>query len=238
MRVTALTVLFICLGIANLAVVCAQISVVGDTTTVVNKLPFKLHPQIKAGKGNSVVYTWDLPKDWRYSEKEGVVTVQSAPDGKYTVRLRTIMIIWDEKKVVQNYQSLTLIIGKGADPKPKPPEPDPAPIPVKGLRVLIIYDPGAEDKMPIEQKAIIFGQPMRDYLNTRCVLGPDNKTREWRIYPTDVKIETAPKIWRDAFARQRSSVPWLIVSNGVTGFEGELPSDVASTKKVIGKHIR
>lgn len=109
-------------------------------------------------------------------------------------------------------------------PKPPvPPEP-PAPIPGDGFRVMIIYDEKHLPSIPEDQQSIIYSQAVRDYLNAKCVMGPDGKTHEFRFWPhTTLGGE---KIWQDALARPRSVLPWLILSNGKSGYEGPLPKNV------------
>jgi hypothetical protein len=43
-------------------------------------------------------------------------------------------------------------------------------------------------------------------------------------------------IWEKAMARPRTTVPWLIISNGVTGYEGPLPANKAAMMELLGKH--
>lgn len=129
-------------------------------------------------------------------------------------------------------------------PDPKPPvppvpPPQPAPIPEIGLRVLIVYDPKVLAGAGKDLQSIIFGAAIREYLNTRTPLGADNQTHEWRIWPagyTDDQLQYAPPLWKAAYKRPRQSPPWIIISNGVTGFEGPLPTTVDATLELIKKY--
>lgn len=121
----------------------------------------------------------------------------------------------------------------GPAPGPTPPAPNPAPIPAAGFRVLIVYESADLSKMPAPQQAIIFSKTVRDYLNAKCVPGADAKTKEWRIFDKDTDVSAESTIWQAAMQRHPISLPWLIVSNGTTGFEGPLPADVESTMKVL-----
>jgi hypothetical protein len=120
-------------------------------------------------------------------------------------------------------------------PGPKPDPPSPAPIPAAGLRVLIVYETADATKMPVAQQSILYGKPFRDYLNAKCALGPDGKTREWRIWDQNVATSAESKTWQDAMARPRASVPWLVVSNGKAGWEGPLPANVDAAMAIIKK---
>lgn len=119
-------------------------------------------------------------------------------------------------------------------PQPPTPPPSPAPIPLPGLRVLILFESGDVDKYPTGQLAILNGAAFHKWLDGVCVQGPKNK--EWRIWDADTDARSEAKHWQDALARKRESLPWLIVSNGTTGFEGPLPKTADEAKAVIQKY--
>lgn len=132
-------------------------------------------------------------------------------------------------------------IPPGPDPPipPKPPDPPtPAPIPVPGFRVLIVYETADLPKIAVGQQAIIYGKATRDYLNAKCVMGPDNKTKEYRIYDKDVSLAGESKLWQDVMLRKMTSLPWLVVSNGISGFEGPLPSTVAEAMAIFERYAK
>lgn len=119
----------------------------------------------------------------------------------------------------------TVDVDSGTAPQPPPPKPvdpkvDPvAPIPVAGLRVLVVYKQADVAGYTAGQKDIIYGKKVRDCLAANCVVGPDGKTIEARIWPDNVDASGESKLWQEAFARPRKSTPWLLVSNGKTGTE-------------------
>jgi len=45
-------------------------------------------------------------------------------------------------------------------------------------------------------------------------------------------------VFQKWLARPRDSLPWLMVSNGTSGTEGELPLTIADAKKVIGELLQ
>lgn len=117
---------------------------------------------------------------------------------------------------------------------PPPPPVDPtAPIPFDGFRVLILYE--TADTMTAAQQGSIWSKQVRDYLNTHCPVGPDNKTREWRVYDKDTALDGERLLWQDAAKRKRTSLPWVIVSNGKTGYEGPLPANKDSMLELLKK---
>lgn len=106
------------------------------------------------------------------------------------------------------------------------------------MRVLIVYESAELSKMPAAQQAVIFSKTVRDYLNAKCVIGADNKTREWRMWDKDVATDNEGKVWQDAMKRERKSVPWLIISSPEKGggFEGPLPASVSAFMELIKKY--
>jgi hypothetical protein len=127
--------------------------------------------------------------------------------------------------------------GPGPDPgpgpkPPTPPTPTPAPIPLPGLRVLMLFEAGKV--LPAGQMAILNGQECRDAMNAKCVM--EAKSKGWRVWPANTVFTTAPKHWQDAAARPRTGLPWLIISNGVTGYEGPLPATPSEFLTLLGKY--
>lgn len=108
-------------------------------------------------------------------------------------------------------------------PVPPTPPPGPAPIPDPGLRVLMVYETAELSKLPPSQLAALYSTGMRAYLSTACVKGADGKTPEWRCWDQNTPTDLAPDVWKRAMARPRTSLPWLIVSNGKAGYEGPMP---------------
>lgn len=125
--------------------------------------------------------------------------------------------------------------GPGPNPIPPGPSPAPAPIPTAGFRVLMIYDALHPEALTPGQQAAIFGEDSHNYLNSKCVIGPDGKSPERRIWSTGLDASGESKLWQDAYKRPRASVPWIIISDGKTGFEGPIPADVADTMSLLKK---
>lgn len=123
----------------------------------------------------------------------------------------------------------------GPGPGPGPP-PSPAPIPVAGFRVLMVYESADLSKMPAAQQVILYSKPVRDYLNAKCIMGPDNKTHDWRIWDRDSDTSNESALWQAAMKRPRASVPWIIISDGKKGYEGPLPATVDETLALLKKY--
>ena len=43
--------------------------------------------------------------------------------------------------------------------------------------------------------------------------------------------------WADVIKRPRTSLPWIIVSNDKTWYEGKLPNNIDETLQLIEKHV-
>jgi hypothetical protein len=111
---------------------------------------------------------------------------------------------------------------------PTPPPQPPAPIPTAGFRVLIVYNKQAmeNERYAKEQTDFMYSGDSLAYLNRVCTKGPDGKTAEFRIWPDTTPTDRAPAIWQEAMRLPRSGLdtnPWLIISNGTTGYSGPMP---------------
>lgn len=111
-----------------------------------------------------------------------------------------------------------------------------APISAPGFRVLVVTDSENLAKMPSSQIAVITGTDVRDYLDKHCVKGPDGKTPEYRFFHATTDVSFSSPLWKEAFAAPRSSLPWILVSNGKTGYSGPLPVNTAETLKLLKKY--
>lgn len=120
-------------------------------------------------------------------------------------------------------------------PKPPVPPPAPAPIPAPGLRVLIVYESSEESKYKADQVNTIYGQDFRDYCAANCAKNAKGQP-ELRIYDKDVNTAGESDIWQAAMKRPHPTLPWILVSNGTTGFEGPLPETKAEIMAVVQKY--
>ena len=124
--------------------------------------------------------------------------------------------------------------GPGPGPGPNPPDPKPAdaPIALPGNAVLMVREIG--DRLPATQQAIFTAQEIRQYLNAACQVDPSRSDwKAFRIWDKDVDASGEHKVWQDAFKRPRKELPWIILSNGKTGYEGPLPKTVEDTLKLL-----
>ena len=125
--------------------------------------------------------------------------------------------------------------GPGPTP-PSPPAPsDEAPIKVPGFRVMLIYESEDLTKMPASQQLILYSKEVRDYLKAKCVEN-EVKTGEYYILDKDADVSSLPKYIQEAFARPKKSIPWMLISDGKTGYEGPLPANVTDTLKLLKKY--
>lgn len=160
----------------------------------------------------------------------------TGPPGDYQVAL-----IVSANNVLATDQVVITIGTPGPTPPtppvpPTPPTPGTSPIAVDGLAVLIVYETKDASKMPIGHSAAIYGKEVRDYLRAKCAADPDEAGwKAFRIWDPDIALDNVGKAWQDAMKRQRTSVPWLIVSNPKMGggFEGPLPMDLEETMKIL-----
>lgn len=171
-----------------------------------------------------------------------------APPGVYQVQVRGVK----DEDVVEAFKTVTI---QGRTPAPVPPGPGPtppgptpqppaptppappAPIAGDGNRVLIVYETG-QLHTPT-QAAIFTSGVLRDYLDAKCAKDQHNPTGAYRIWDKDVDLNhpSVSLSWKAAMARPRTGVPWIVVSNGKTGYEGALPANVNDTIALLKKYF-
>jgi hypothetical protein len=100
--------------------------------------------------------------------------------------------------------------------------------------VLIVYETQQEGQLKPGQYNAIFGNDFRSLLRTKCA--KDGQQPGFWILDKDVDVTNLPKNWQDAWKRPRTSIPWLIISNGKTGYEGPLPEKLEDTVALISKY--
>jgi hypothetical protein len=189
---------------------------------------------------------WDVYPDAADVEELGDRVIFTGPPGVYTVKLRAVRFDGGKARTVTARVTITVTgagpgptPGPGPDPGPTPgptPTPTPAPIPAAGLHVMVVYETADLPRMPRPQLLILYSDEVRSYLGTHCPVGPDGKTPEYRFFDPNVHAAGAGKVWADALARPRQSLPWCVISNpGKGGFEGPLPPDVPSFLALVKK---
>lgn len=171
---------------------------------------------------------------------EELAKAPTVPDPKDEAQVKLFKEYFKGLRKDEIYQESKMVkVGKGPDPEPDPdPTPDPpspAPIPEAGFRVLILYETDGKEQLPLLQKAIIFGAEVRDYLDKVCVKEPDGG-EGYRIYDKDQDASGDYPVWKTAMERRPSSIPWVIISNGKTGFEGPLPASPSAFIELCKKY--
>lgn len=125
------------------------------------------------------------------------------------------------------------------DPKPDDPKPDPnkpAPIDGVGLRVMMVYESASDEALSLGHKRVLYGVKFRKFLSENCVKDVDGKSSEWRFIDKDTQYTDATNRWVKALTRPRATTPWIVVSNGVTGYEGPLPESETEAIELVSKY--
>lgn len=205
--------------------------------------PYKLVRLNAEGAPEGSALLWDYDEDVLDGEATNGKLVFIGPPGKYRIKLTAIRVDTKTSKVIAEVTKVVVVIGDPVPPKPPippdPPEPKPSPSPIPeiGFRVLMVYDASKLTTYPKKQADIFFNASLRSYLNSKCVVGSDGKTKEWRMWDKGVDAGAESKIWQDVMKRDRKSIPWLLVSNHPKGgFEGPLPATVEETMVIIKKY--
>lgn len=119
-------------------------------------------------------------------------------------------------------------------PGPNPDPPGPVPIVDKGFRVLFVVESKDLSNLPPAQLSALTSRDVLDYLNAKCI--KNGNQPEWRRYDPDTDVSRESKVWQDAMKRPRTSMPWLLVSNGIDGYEGPMPANTADLLKLLKQY--
>ena len=111
----------------------------------------------------------------------------------------------------------------------------PAPIPDPGFRVLVVYESAEMTNYPVSTQAILAGAEVREFLKANCVA--EDGQPGFRIYDADVNTAGDLAVWRTAMTRPRTELPWVVISNGKSGFEGPLPKTAAEFIDLCKKYL-
>lgn len=133
-------------------------------------------------------------------------------------------------------------------PMPPPPPPGPGPNPdpfsdgatAPGFRVLMVYESSQmtdSTGKPLPALKAFSDSTVRAFLDAHCVLGPDSKTHEWRIWDQNVDTTNESALWQKVMSRPRASVPWILIGNGTAGFEGPPPGSPAEALALLQKYL-
>lgn len=118
---------------------------------------------------------------------------------------------------------LFVLVGcDGCKPTPPTPPNPPPPVPDAGFRVLVVRE--SATPLTPAQRLILSDSTVRAYLDAHCV--KENGQPGWRVFDPDTDMTAAAKPWQEMMKRPRASLPWVVISNGTTGFEGPLPATV------------
>lgn len=100
---------------------------------------------------------------------------------------------------------------------------------------MVVYDSTKLSTMPKDQQTVLFSTELRNWMNENCVKDA-NGAAEWRIYPQVTNVTESDVVWQEAMKRPRTTVPWILISNGKTGFEGPLPGTLKDTADLLKKY--
>lgn len=218
-----------------------RVITIKEDATIVQSFPVT----VSAPKGAGL-YFWTYSAGVTAIDKNDTLDITLAPKGSVVVNVKSVNAELDKDGKFIGFKtytgSVTFTVGDvpvppGPDPKPDP-KPDPvipAPLPIAG--VLMIEESDDRAKITKGQYNALFGATMRDYLIAN--VAKEDGQPALRILDKDQATLGMAKHWQDAAKRRPANftTPWLIISNGVTGWEGPMPANEEDTKALITKYL-
>jgi len=154
-----------------------------------------------------------------------------------TVEILQIVSLGDKNA----YQEISIKIGSAPQPPPDPDVPidpvDPVvPTPTIGkLSIAIIEEVSDRPLLPPQQQNIFLAPEIREYKNRVCAKDSTGNP-EFRVLDKDVDVSNEADWLKKAFAEQRSTLPWIVFSNGMQGYSGPLPKTTEETLTLLKKY--
>lgn len=206
---------------------------------------------------------WSLEELYEWKEgsapsPKGKILKAVLPDGTPTPAGDYKIRAWNSKRTKDSsaaspmaYCTVTVIGTPKPPPTPPPdpgptpppgPTPNPAPLPEPGFRVMILYESSTLGKLPLPQYSALYAKELKDYLLAKCVKAPDGEA-ERRIWDKDVDPTNVGPIWQKALSvykaeadAGRGALPWLLISNGTTGYKGPFPANLQEAMKLLRQY--
>lgn len=202
----------------------SPLSVVGEVTVVVTKLPFDV---VCEEEGTD--YRWTVPVTWKYIDQGNRIKVTDALQGEALVQVRVQYIDFEKKSVSYKNFFSSVTVGMPAPVPPIPPDPKPKPDPLPPvppgtfpLSVLVVVE--TAKTLPAGQNSIIYGKTVRDYLKAKCANDPTAKDKKaYRLgWDKDDDTSNESKLWRDSMvlARNVGSVPAVVINQHTANADG------------------
>ncbi len=178
-----------------------------------------------------------FPSDLLRDSKTTVIVAQRP--GRYR------LAAWSAKGDVPGEAAITTIVignvpepppGPGPGPNPPGPNPDPAPQPSEGKWLMVVYE--TMDTLPQGQSGILTSTKVRQYLREKLKKEGGLKDGEFVIWDKDTDPSGYPKEWTERFTRGKAGkLPRLLISNGKTLTDVELPKDVDAFLELAKKQL-
>lgn len=222
-------VLYVVTSSAPVAMVASPANVVSITA---GQGPLQIFGTFSDGTGTPEFRTYKEPNLY-------IVTATAAGGSCELIGVRSLTDLSSVSRQAITTSVVPPDPGPGPNPPgPTPPEPtpSPSPFPGDGLRVLIVFEKSELGKIPPAQLNAVYSENVRNYMETHCAMGENGKTKDYRYYDQNDDPKNDSKVFRDAMARPRKSVPWIVIGNGKAGEEVPLPSTEAALMDLLKKY--
>lgn len=149
-----------------------------------------------------------------------------------------LIVIPNTAKVESDLIRRTIDVDTGVAPEPKPPgpkPPDPIPVPTKELRVLFVYESGAN--LSRNELNVLNSLEVKKYLETHCV--KDGPTYGYRFWDKDIDATKDLPVWRDIWTATKPSItklPVVVIFSGAEGKHYPLPATEKELLDLLTKY--
>lgn len=147
------------------------------------------------------------------------------PPGTYQITVKAV------KKGVTRpaIKRLDVTIGKPEPPGPTPTPDGQNPFGMPGFRVMIVY----ESRMGVPKS---ISPAVRNYLDTKCIKDAATGIPQRLTVDQNASFGPGTDVWQAAMKRGQKSIPWIVIGNEATGYEGPLPADENALLELLKKY--
>lgn len=101
--------------------------------------------------------------------------------------------------------------------------------------VLIVEETANRPRLPASQLAVLTSTEIDNWAKANCAKD-ENGNPEFRVLDKDADVSYMSQKWKDAFnAAKSKQPPHIVISNGKTGTEGDLPKTIPDTLDLLNK---
>lgn len=180
--------------------------------------------QVVASNAPTAYAATGLPGGLSIDPTKGVITGRATGEGSYPATVTAT------NKAGSGTAVVTIVVSKPTTPDTPPPIDGP------GLRMMIVYETGNLPLYPSAQRSAMFSQKVRDYLRPKLYKDDNTYPALWTVDKDSPPLRVPDWVKTTLDKYKGQTLPYLIVSNGKTGYTGPVPENTDKLLELLKKY--